>query len=644
MAKIDETYVSKRVALNNLGTEMTGEIRNDMMRLELLNVPISSVLGNNYESLGTLDVLKKIDEETKSKNNMGGKITHENSIIKNRGIEAEQKGETLSLMLGQSSVINPPWQFNELDDVRSNPDYPHMGRVYLNYIYFNQPIVVFQPCREKYNVNAMSFFFKNLGTEHKVLNKYIRSGGQPGLLGALRHGLIAVKNTLLAGIDCVLQLAGLNTARADKFVLFKPAMRLYRKMVNGLLREMAGNMGLIDLSGESGGNVPDFNIEDDLDFDPTEGDKSTDSTTLGGIVKNLTDGLEDIYDKYSSTYRGSINKLDIIEMIPGSNYSSDPGLGAMEDYQNKSYIPFMCQNNITVSETFTNSTQTHPLIEQLNSLSQENKMNNEYGNAKIFSDAVAEAGGANIFESGYNALKKVGEGLAVKATGEMANSVGEMGMILNGDGRMLVPDVWASSGYSRNYSVDFKFFSPLGDTVSVFENEYIQLAILMTMTAPIQTGKIMYMSPFSVKVFSKGLFSVENGIIESMTVTRGEEKNDRTRWGYPRTMKISLSIKDLQPAMMLSLGGSAFWKYRKANSSLTEYISTLCCLSISDRLNLAKKFKKSFAIIATEFRDTLSLENLGYNFSNSAIMKPAAWWSRPKITVDSVRKKNITGY
>jgi hypothetical protein len=118
----------------------------------------------------------------------------------------------------------------------------------------------------------------------------------------------------------------------------------------------------------------------------------------------------------------------------------------------------------------------------------------------------------------------------------------------------------------------------------------------MTMTAPIQTGKIMYMSPFSVKVFSKGLFSIENGIIESMTVTRGEEKNDRTRWGYPRTMKISLSIKDLQPAMMLSLGGSAFWKYRKANSSLTEYISTLCCLSISDRFSLARNFNKTIGL------------------------------------------------
>lgn len=643
MAKIDETYESKRVALNNLGTEMTGEIRNDMMRLELLNIPISSVLGNNFESLGTLDVLKKIDEETKNKNNMGGKTTHENSIIKNRGIEDEQKGENLSLMLGQSSVINPPWQFNELDDVRSNPDYPHMGRVYLNYIYFNQPIVVFQPCREKYNVNAMSFFTKNLGNDHKALNDYIRSGGQPGLLGSLRHALVSVKNTMLAGIDGVLQLAGLSSARADKYVIFKPAMRLYRKMVNGLLREMAGNMGLIDLSGESGGKVPDFNIEDDLDFDPTEGDKSSDSTTLGGIVKNLTDGLEDVYDKYSSTYRGSINKLDIIEMIPGSNYSSDPGLGAMEDYQNKSYIPFMCQNNITVSETFSNSTQTHPLIEQMNSISQENKMNNEFGNAKIFSDAMA-AGGGNIFETASNAFSNVLEGLGRKVGGEIANSAGEMGMILNGDGRMLVPDVWASSGYSRNYSVDFKFFSPLGDTVSVFENEYIQLAILMTMTAPIQTGKIMYMSPFAVKVFSKGLFSIENGIIESMTVTRGEEKNDRTRWGYPRTMKISLSIKDLQPAMMLSLGGSAFWKYRKANSSLTEYISTLCCLSISDRFSLARNFNKTIGNIATEVRDTLSLENLGYNFSTSAIMKPAAWWTRSRITADSVRKKNITGY
>lgn len=647
---------SNKVMLNNLGTQLSGELRVDFMKLGVLNAPVSAYLDNNYFTYsGTKEVIEEFAENDNNGRPRSDKkfSLKDLSIIKMfRELNKEDEGntESLSLKMGEAPVINPPWQFNELDDVRSNLSYPRMGRIYLENIYSNFPIVVFQPGREKYNTNFLSFFTKGLGSDAKNINNYIREGGDPSLLNSIRLGLTNIKNATLSIIDGALGLIGLNSANLSKYIVFKPAMKLYRQIINGLFREVAANMGLLNLTAEPY-NLPVKNGK--MGYDETEDGYSTaegnggEGSVLGKNKDKIADVgsfLGDLGDAFSSSYRGSVNHLDILQMIPGSNYRDKNGgiLMYMGDMLNKCYLPFLCQNTISVSETFSNGTKTHPIMDQINSLSQEASDDRAFGGAKQLLDSVTGASGGNIVEK-VTSMGQIAVDKVVKTvTGEVASNAGEMGLIMTGGGRMLVPEIWASSSYSRNYSIDFKFYSPVGDTVSVMENVYIPFLILFALTAPIQSGHSAYTSPFIVKVFSKGLFSIDLGIIESLTVTRGEDKNDRTRWGYPRTLKVSISIKDLAPTMMMSIGGGAFWKYRKANTGLSEYIATLSGLSISDRMDLARNFKVYWSQLVGSLGTKFSLESIGFSFSQSIFMKPFSnWASKRLISIDSLRTKNI---
>ena len=597
--------------------------------------------------------------------------------------------ENVSLRFGESPVLNAPWQFNELDDVRSNTTYPHMGRVYLTYIYSNFPIITIQPGREKMNANILSFFTKGLGGDSKALNKYIRSGGSPKFLDSIKIGLINIKNTTLGVIEGALSLMGLNFADASKFITFKPAMKLYRQLVNNLLREYAANLGLLNLTREKYG-TQSFNFEIDnnkalstdeeeylksSNSDPEDDDKEVakniDSKLKDGIIKDsanigadpgdntnfgeITDLAQsavssgwatvdnDEYDKTTaSSYRGTIPRLDILDMIPKIAFKNvDSGISQFfGNIENRSYLPFLCQSNISISETFSNSTKEHPIVGQINSMSEAAADAKGMGQASKMVESAEKLLGEP--KDIGNILNDLAGSIVKKTAGEIGSYMGEMGAIMNGDGKLLVPEIWSTSSYSRSYSVEFDFWSPVGDIVSIFENVYIPYLLLVALTSPLQTGYSSYISPFVIKVFSKGLFSVDFGMIESLTVTRGDNAgNDRTKDNFPRSIKVSVAIKDLSPVMMLSLGNGAFWKYKRANSSLSEYIATMCNLSIGDRMDIARKFETYWALMTSSFKDKFSLNSIGFAFGSQFFLKPAVAWNKNKVTIDQVNTRNI---
>ena len=685
----ERTITSKEMTLRNLASDITSEIRYQIQDQDILNIPMSRFRDENYagnagtESIFDLDRAIEDLHEQNTKDGLARSMTFGMYKEGMRDEDNNNKGtlSSISLRMGECPVVNPPWQFNELDDVRSNTTYPHIGRVYLTYIYSNFPILTFQPGREKMNANLLTFFTKGLGTDHKVLNEYIRSGGKKGILKGIGMALTSIKNTTLGAIEGVLGFMGINFADASKFITFRPAMKLYREMANNLLREFAANLGLLDLTAEnydSGFNF-DLNKDDNEVFNEIKDEeyaKDIEDSFIGekkdGIDKDLQsivasakeitsseqqeeyeefgtikkvatvvgNAIKDGASAVSSTYRGSIRRLDILDILPHIAFTSNQGKISQffGDIENRSYIPFLCQSNISISETFSNSTKEHPIMGSVNSLSEQSSDAKGIGGAQeIINQAQSIMGGADFMtkmsEMANKALKR--------GAGELVSNVSEMGAIMNGDGKLLVPEIWSSSSYSRSYSVDFKFWSPTGDIVSIFENVYIPYLLLMVLAMPLQTGYHSYVSPFAVKVFSKGLFSVDFGMIESLTITRGDGANDRTRTNFPRSIKVSVSVKDLSPTLMLSLGGGAFWKYKRANSGLTEYIATMCNLSIADRLDMGRKFDTYWALQTASLRDKFSLNNIGYALGSSFIFKPSVAWNRNKITADQVNVKNI---
>ncbi len=686
----ERTITSKEMTLRNLASDITSEIRYQIQDQDILNIPMPRFRDENYagnagtESIFDLD--RAIDDlhEQNTKDGLARSMTF--GMYK-EGMRDEAKNNkgalpSISLRMGECPVVNPPWQFNELDDVRSNTTYPHIGRVYLTYIYSNFPILTFQPGREKMNANLLTFFTKGLGTDHKVLNEYIRSGGKKGILKGIGMALTSIKNTTLGAIEGVLGFMGINFADASKFITFRPAMKLYREMANNLLREFAANLGLLDLTAENYDSGFNFDLnkdnnevfneikdeeyakdiedsfigekKDGIDKDlqsivasakeRTSSEQQEEYKTFGDEIQKAASvvgaAINDGASAVSSTYRGSIRRLDILDILPHIAFTSNQGKISQffGDIENRSYIPFLCQSNISISETFSNSTKEHPIMGSINSLSEQSSDAKGIGGAQeIINQAQSIMGGADFMTK----MSELANKALKRGAGEIVSNVSEMGAIMNGDGKLLVPEIWSSSSYSRSYSVDFKFWSPTGDIVSIFENVYIPYLLLMVLAMPLQTGYHSYVSPFAVKVFSKGLFSVDFGMIESLTITRGDGANDRTRTNFPRSIKVSVSVKDLSPTLMLSLGGGAFWKYKRANSGLSEYIATMCNLSIADRLDMGRKFDTYWALQTAKLRDKFSLNNIGYALGSTFIFKPSVAWNRNKITVDQVNVKNI---
>jgi len=158
----------------------------------------------------------------------------------------------------------------------------------------------------------------------------------------------------------------------------------------------------------------------------------------------------------------------------------------------------------------------------------------------------------------------------------------------------MLPEVWSDSTFDKSYSISMKLRSPYGHRLSVFENEFVPLAFLVGFSASRKIGLQSYTNPFYVKMFAKGLFSVPMGMITSLSISRGEDSNDRTVEGFFRTTSINISVKDVLPTMAVGLGGGEMSIMNASNLGMNNYIFTLCGIDFVERANLLQIFKNKF--------------------------------------------------
>lgn len=417
----------------------------------------------------------------------------------------------LGIGLGEATILNPQFQFNKRDDPRTNPVYTKIGRIYSSEVMNNWPIVLFQPGRIKYHTG----FFKmlGLGSGAGMNETLIRTGGE---------GLLGVLSKLWTGVTDVLGVVGSVGSAifgGNKVIEFRQARNLFKQYVEFLWKDLATIMGLYTDNG----------------------------------------------------YCGSIKDLDLNKVIPTNIMNAEGGSGV--NVLNDQFISFRCSKDVIGSETFSNSTETNPLMESMNATAAQND------------DANINGG-----ETGLGAVTAGVKKLGLK----MASSFSEQAAVLSGKGRITLPDVFSSSSFSRTFTCSFKFHYPYGDPMGKFENLYIPFLSLLTMSAPRQIGKMSYTSPFAVRVFVKNKIMINYGMIESLSVTRGGDGNDWGPDGFPKTMSVEINIKDMEPNISLPLASRG--PVRMALESMfpscgiSEYLATLGGLSLDD---MTHNFRKS---------------------------------------------------
>lgn len=333
------------------------------------------------------------------------------------------------------------------------------------------------------------------------------------------------------------------------------------------------------------------------DFSPSEkkdvlraiasGDTSNIEGLINGTGKfySFQSNYVDYYEGVNQMCRLAAKLLDIGNVtIPCGNGNSRLSSMRWENYANDAFKSFFASGPDTlgfyidsekqITETFNNETSQSMLGEKVNSLSELGReMQFLLGGVagiemqKFTNEAYDETlEEFNNFANTY--LSILPSTLISRLTsGFMTVAVG---------GKMLFPEMWSDSTYSKNFSVNMKLRSPDADELSIYLNILVPLFHLINFAGAQQLGKNAYSSPFLVRAHFKSMFTVDMGIITSMSIARGNESK-WTASGLPTEVDVSFDIKDLYPVMMmLQKADEAIY-----NTGLVDYVANLCGINMN---------------------------------------------------------------
>ena len=606
-----------------------------------------------YADLG----MKSYDEENPVDNSIlfANNVGNTNSYYGRYGDPemVDEKNYTLDkyngLAMGESNILNPDFQFNELDDVRCDFRAPYLGRLYSERIYsFNLPKVIFQLGTVSINVGALSgltaIMFGNKSGH--TLGQYLRDPGT----NIFKLGL----QKLTASIGSVASGVASIILKKKRMYKFTPNPTVFLTYVNEMLAEVAAWMGLgkfdfdpsvgdqlqslmsekseaVASSQYDGDNVGNYTPGEKAFFGINDkGDSVNQPPDYGPDASVTIDNTQDGSGFQRFPYLGKKESLDVRSILPtmngknsGPSVRTDGIASALRFYNTDCYIPFGLSKAVNVSESFSNDTQENPITAQINSTGQNNQQQFMVG--QVPSDVLggfdqiidgAKNGG---FSGAAAAISQqtIGKHFTRLKSFMMGQMSGELGMVQSGNSRLILPEIWSDSSFDRQYSLSFKLFSPYGNRLSIFENTIVPMLFLIAMSAPRQVGESSYTTPFYVKAFSKGLFSTSLGMVSSLSINKSEGRNDMTQDGFHRTLNISMTIKDLLPRLTMSMDAGAWGILSNKNDGFREYLAMIAGVDLDKREGIKNNIKVYINSLANKFNVNKINLGVAHFLSNS---------------------------
>lgn len=249
------------------------------------------------------------------------------------------------------------------------------------------------------------------------------------------------------------------------------------------------------------------------------------------------------------------------------------------DFGSYSSIPFYMDTETSISESYGNSTTQSMIASTVNSISDMGRELNfllGYGASATGVEALNDADLASNIENVQNTISKLlGNG------NFLSNLASHLTTVASG-GKLIFPEIWSDSSFSKSYNCEFKFIAPDPSNLSVFLNVIVPLLHLVGLVAPqsVASNPNGYTNPFIVRAIYKGMFNIDMGIITDMSVTKGAE----CQWtpeGIPTSINVSITIKDLYQAMSITATDNKEFKYDTLNNTaLMDYIANLCGINI----------------------------------------------------------------
>lgn len=520
--------------------------------------------------------------------------------------------------MGGNEVINSRWAFCRDDDIiqplqalGGNPALGGLGRVYFERYQVTQQMLditvgvpEFQELIRFYDecVDGQMSDTVNYGEGANIAKMFGRMvGGAVKLAIALPLFPIRFPGWLAEKLD--------PKERITKYYELKSAMPMFYRYANTIFVQLGSLMGFVKpFMGDSGssswmpeagtmgqtGGVQANNTINQLMMD--SGDQNPASFPLfmqstgpniwyilskrdyrrqGHKIKDMGD-LEDYIDAVSREARESGGWFDA--------YSSMYDRAASAAQGADKFISFRINKSTDSTETMGNSTGQSSIAQKLNSIASSGR-DAQFSLGGSISNAVREV---PVFGKVLGGIADVVSGTAQQfGLSSLASAV------MTGSGFIDIPDIWTSSSFSKNYSFNFTFRPASGNNAAIYQDLYLPLSLLLAMSCPRSVGTNSYTSPFILRAYCKGMFAIPCGIVESLSLTRGDSEFGWNMNRLPTVLKVSMQIKDLAPIMHLAMVMDATnYKVFGANSSMQEYVHTLAGSGLNERLLFSSTFAR----------------------------------------------------
>ena len=172
---------------------------------------------------------------------------------------------------------------------------------------------------------------------------------------------------------------------------------------------------------------------------------------------------------------------------------------------------------------------------------------------------------------------------------------------------ILFPELWQNSHYNKSYNVTINLVSPYGDKESLYLNILVPLMHILVLGLPRQSTANSFSHPFLVKAFSKGWFSCEMGIVDSIQIDKGGSGEAWTIDGLPSEMKVTLGVKDLYSNLMITPTTKPGLFFE--NQGMIDFLAVMCGIDLT-RPNFLIKLESMFSIFTGK---VINLPKEAYN-------------------------------
>ncbi len=505
--------------------------------------------------------------------------------------------------LGGNDAINPYSAFGLDDDIvhdayKCKGTMYGMGRVY-NEIYESKQQVLYLTFGvPKYN--NLTKFFKN-ATDARASSMadfgYVPNATKLGNL--LASGVVlAIELPWLPIIWAKDMIYASKSLEVTEYFYLYSSMVTWYRTVNTLMSHVAVSMGLYGAFGsQRGSNMTDGQLAQYRKNMPEIMKDGPDIFTimnkrvnrLGKSVKvTSTDQLVALQDRTAPKITTTGGKQTVTPTASGKDgqpsfWSKFTGALVGTSLSGNDFVGFRVEKSTDASESFSNSTKDSPMGQQLNGQVDENRAVN-LGNLGQGSGAVAFAG--KTIGQAKQALSAVMGGLKSAAK-----------YMVTSNGYFDLPQAWSGSNFSRSYSFTMKLRARTGgDNVSVYQQCMIPTCMMLASVLPRGAGASTYTSPFIVRAFCKGMFSIPAGIITTLSIKRGDAEFGWNVNRLPTVIDISFQIQDLSPILFVSLAGEGSFLHALSNNTkLQEYLSTLSGIGLRERYFRLGQIKRKFA-------------------------------------------------